>query len=74
MLLCCMQLPTLLLCRLLYHAQAIMQLWDAAAMFVWLGIPLVQVMLGVFPASVNRWLGIAALIYYAILTPFLFQV
>jgi hypothetical protein len=64
----------LLLCRLLYRVQAVMQLWDAAAVFVWLGIPLVQILLGVFPAHVNRWLGIAALIYYAILTPLLFQV
>jgi hypothetical protein len=63
-----------LLCRLLYNAPAIMQLWNAAAIFMWLGIPLAQILLGVFPAHVNRWLGVAALIYYGILTPFLFQV
>lgn len=54
--------------------QAISQLWDAAAVFVWLGIPLAQILLGVFPVRVNRWLGIAAAVYYCILTPLLFQV
>lgn len=63
-----------LLCRLLYNAPAIMQLWNAAAVFVWLGIPVANILPGVFPAHVNRWLGVAALIYYGILTPFLFQV
>ena len=62
------------LCRLLYNAPAVMQLWNAAAVFVWLGIPVANILLGVFPAHVNRWLGIAALVYYGILTPFLFQV
>jgi hypothetical protein len=62
------------LCRLLYDAPAVMQLWNAAAVFVWLGIPLANILLGVFPARVNRWLGVAALTYYGILTPFLFQV
>ena len=51
-----------------------MQLWNAAAVFVWLGIPVANILLGIFPAHINRWLGVAALVYYGILTPFLFQV
>ncbi len=53
--------------------QAVSQLWAAASFLVWLAVPLVQVLVGVFPWRVNRWFGITATVYYGVLTPLLFQ-
>ncbi len=46
----------------------------AAALPVWVAVPLLQVVVGVFPWRVNRWFGVTALLYYGVATPLLFQV
>lgn len=51
-----------------------MLLARALALPVWVAIPMIQVILGVFPWTVNRWFGFTAAIYYGIATPLLFQV
>lgn len=51
-----------------------MLLARALALPVWVAVPLIQVILGVFPWTVNRWFGLTAAIYYGIATPLLFQV
>ena len=50
-----------------------MLLARALALPVWVGVPLLQVLLGVFPWRVNRWFGVTALLYYGVATPLLFQ-
>lgn len=66
--------PSLFARRLLHNVQAVSQLWSALAFQVWLSVPLIQILVGVFPWRVNRWFGVTASIYYGLLTPLLFQV
>lgn len=64
----------IILHRLLYNIQPLMLLARALALPVWVAVPLLQVVLGVFPWRVNRWFGITAVVYYGVATPLLYQV
>ncbi|KAL0033640.1 hypothetical protein WJX79_009306 [Trebouxia sp. C0005] len=59
--------------RLLYGAHAWTNQVVALMMPVWVAVPIIQVIFGVFPFDPNRWFGLGFLLYWCIGTPLLFK-
>ena len=60
--------------RVVYNAAAWQQLAAALTQPLWVAVPVIQILVAVFPWRVNGWFGIGFLVYYLLMTPLLFEV